>query len=450
MLHHYSKKSLSIKTLKTPLICALMILAFLLPLQNSAQERGLMRKSIHTPSCVYKYDPGKELRPKRDVPDQIKAKIANNNTPCSTFIVNYIGFESFPEAQAAFQYAVDIWSHTIESSWEIRINATFEDLGGSSGGSITLGQAGTTGVLTDGVTAGVDPNLWYPQALYEKLTGEDSNDLTMDSVDIAASFNSNSEVNWYFGTDANPPGGQRDFVSVVLHEIGHGLGFIGFASVDTDVNPFTGSVILGDRPGVYSDFIQTGDGTAITDIADASNAMYNELTGNDLFCNSPETIIANGGTPAKIYAPGTFSGGSSYSHWDEGTYEGDDDNNLMTPSYDGPNHNPGNITIAFFGDMGWGLCSSLSTEEFIADNFGVSPVPFTNELKIRVPANARFDQLNIKLYDILGKLIYKKTEAAIDGIIDLTNLDGLESNMYFLQIQNSNTNQTITKKIVKG
>ncbi|WP_115460910.1 T9SS type A sorting domain-containing protein [Winogradskyella aurantiaca] len=450
MLYQYSKKAHINTYFGAPIVSILMTIALLIPLQNTAQERGVMRQSIHTPACVYKFDPSKELRPRRDVPEEIKAKIANNETPCATFIVNYIGFGGNPEAQAAFQYAVDIWSHTIESSWEIRINATFEDLGGSSGGSITLGQAGTNGVFTDGVTAGVDPNLWYPQALYEKLTGEDTNGLTMDSVDISASFNSNAAVNWYYGTDANPPGGQRDFVSVVLHEIGHGLGFIGFASVDTNVNPFTGSVFLGARPGVYSSFIETGGGTAITDIADDSNAMYNELTGNDLFCNSPETVLANGGTPAKIYAPGSFSGGSSYSHWDEGTYEGDDDNNLMTPSYDGPNHNPGDITIAFFGDMGWGLCASLSTEEFVADNFGVSPVPFTNELKIRVPANARFDQLNLRIYDIMGKLIYEKTEAALDGIIDLTNLDGLESNMYFLQIENSNTNQIITKKIIKG
>jgi len=32
---------------------------------------------------------------------------------------------------------------------------------------------------------------------------------------------------WYFGTDANTPAGLIDFVTVVLHEIGHGIGFIG-------------------------------------------------------------------------------------------------------------------------------------------------------------------------------------------------------------------------------
>ena len=50
--------------------------------------------------------------------------------------------------------------------------------------------------------------------------------------DIITSFNSHAAVDWYFGTDGNTPSRRRDFVSVVLHEIGHGLGFISFATVD--------------------------------------------------------------------------------------------------------------------------------------------------------------------------------------------------------------------------
>src|SRR5690625_6083781 len=39
-------------------------------------------------------------------------------------------------------------------------------------------------------------------------------------VNINCSFN-----DWYFGRDGNPPFGKIDFVTVVLHEIGHGIGF---------------------------------------------------------------------------------------------------------------------------------------------------------------------------------------------------------------------------------
>lgn len=35
----------------------------------------------------------------------------------------------------------------------------------------------------------------------------------------------NSNTNWYYGIDGNPPSTKYDLISTVLHEIGHGLGF---------------------------------------------------------------------------------------------------------------------------------------------------------------------------------------------------------------------------------
>ncbi len=31
---------------------------------------------------------------------------------------------------------------------------------------------------------------------------------------------------WYYGLDGKPPGNQIDFISVLVHELGHGLGFL--------------------------------------------------------------------------------------------------------------------------------------------------------------------------------------------------------------------------------
>jgi hypothetical protein len=45
-------------------------------------------------------------------------------------------------------------------------------------------------------------------------------------------------VNYYFGTDGNVPFNQFDFVSVALHELGHGWGITGF------INPSTGGSFL--------------------------------------------------------------------------------------------------------------------------------------------------------------------------------------------------------------
>ena len=41
-----------------------------------------------------------------------------------------------------------------------------------------------------------------------------------------------SSEDWYFGLDGRPGEDQFDFVSVVLHEIGHGLGFYDSFKID--------------------------------------------------------------------------------------------------------------------------------------------------------------------------------------------------------------------------
>ena len=45
------------------------------------------------------------------------------------------------------------------------------------------------------------------------------------AADIKASFNSDFTP-WYLGTDGNTPSTKYDFETVVLHELGHGLGFL--------------------------------------------------------------------------------------------------------------------------------------------------------------------------------------------------------------------------------
>ena len=40
-------------------------------------------------------------------------------------------------------------------------------------------------------------------------------------------------IDWYFGTDGSTPFSQYDFVSVVMHEIAHGLNFAGSMRVSS-------------------------------------------------------------------------------------------------------------------------------------------------------------------------------------------------------------------------
>ncbi|MEY3399051.1 MAG: hypothetical protein RL220_1645, partial [Bacteroidota bacterium] len=129
--------------------------------------------------------------------------------------VNYTGFTV--QAQTAFQYAVDIWASVLSSNVPIVINANFTGLTGG-----TLGFASAEDFRRNFAGAPLT-DTWYPIALANKLAGSD---LANGFVDIDCTFNSN--FTWYYGTDGNCPAGQYDFVTVVLHELCHGLGFLGF------------------------------------------------------------------------------------------------------------------------------------------------------------------------------------------------------------------------------
>ena len=274
-------------------------------------------------------------------------------TEQSQFIVTYEGFTD--EAREAFQYAVDIWNALIRSPVPIRIDASFTDFGGFEDSTIILGGARPAGWKSPGSL-----DLWFPEALADKRAGRD---LADSEPDIITRFNSHEDADWYFGTDGNTPAGKTDFVSIVLHEIAHGLGFFSFASVEERaIARFTSSGGTGklrdgtpDLPYIYDFFVENGSGTTILSFPDPSFALENQITSNDLFWNGKIATAANGGILPHLYAPSSWEQGSSYTHLDEITFPAGTPNSLMTPYYDNQEavHDPGPIALGMLEDMGW-------------------------------------------------------------------------------------------------
>lgn len=253
-----------------------------------------------------------------------------------------------PEAQAAFAYAADIWESLMVSTVQIEVDACWSPLGTN-----VLGSAGAVNIGRD--FAGAPQNgVWYPIALINAITDVDQNG---DSSEIKANFSSNF-TNWYFGTDGNPAWNQYDFVSVVLHEIGHGLGFAGSMTTDPD----TGQGYFGyfNNPFVYDVNVENGAGnTLITTYSSGSTALGSQLVSGDIFHAGPNVTNANGGNPAELYSPATWTQGSSFSHWNT-TFNGTE-NALMTHSISNGQaiHDPGLLTLALFKDLGWEIGSSV-------------------------------------------------------------------------------------------
>lgn len=269
-------------------------------------------------------------------------------TPTATFVVNYP--QDIPnDARTAFQYAVDIWSFSIASDVPIVIDFTFTTVGF---GANTLGSAGPA-ALEDNVPGVDDPTALYPIGLANAIAGYD---LRPGIADVNASFNSG--FTWYFGTDGQVPNGEFDFVSVVLHELGHGLGMIGSAGeVTEETQSVQGTAEWGSNgaPYIYDKYVFDGSNRQYDDFSSPSTEYHDYTTSDDLVVIAPKTFVANGDANAKIYAPATFDPGSTYSHWDEDTYPPGNVNSLMSPQIGSAEaiHDVGDITRAFFADMGW-------------------------------------------------------------------------------------------------
>jgi hypothetical protein len=162
------------------------------------------------------------------------------------------------QARDAFSYAVSIWAAILNSSVTIEIDACWRnDLPVN-----TLGSAGASAFASDFDNTPA-ASIRFPIALANQIAGEDLNGT---DVEIDARFNSN--FTWYFGTDGNTPAPEVDFVTVVLHEIGHGLGFSGGANYDdgtdnAECNGIAGNGCIGSPARRFDQFIDDVNGTSV-------------------------------------------------------------------------------------------------------------------------------------------------------------------------------------------
>ena len=179
------------------------------------------------------------------------------------------------------------WGNALESAAPITVLSHFQPLNCTSTGA-TLGSAGPTNVfasddptLPSGVPGSIfpKPQTWYVSALSAAFagrplvsgTGTDTN-----NFDILARFNSALDnpstancggLRWYYGLDDNH-GDSINLLTVVLHEFGHGLGFLSLA------NPSTGDFEQ-NEPDIWSYYLyDEGSGQHWVDMSAGMRAAW--------------------------------------------------------------------------------------------------------------------------------------------------------------------------------
>jgi hypothetical protein len=228
-----------------------------------------------------------------------------------------------------YQAVATKWGTELTSAVPILVYATWTALSCDTTSAV-LGSAGPVFVSSDFEGAPF-PGTWYNVALANKISGVDqvppdpsSSDPRINlGVDIQAQFNVNlgsptclPGLPFYLGLDNNH-GALIDFYTVLLHELGHGLGFT--VLTDGSTGKRLGSPAL---PGVWERFMT--DNTSGLTWFEMTNRQRKQSainfrnlvwTGAAVTADAPSVLVA--GTPElvlnsrreKIFAVGTASFG---------------------------------------------------------------------------------------------------------------------------------------------
>jgi hypothetical protein len=362
----------------------------------------------------------------------------------SNIEVTYIDFPE--QAKTSFEYAVAIWEKYLISTQTIRIKAAWS----KTITNTVLAETGATRLYRNSASIPNLPyaNVWYPTPLAEALSGKDLN-----AADFEMTITLNANINWYLGTDAKAQAGKYDIVTVLLHEIAHGLGF----SSSMSVNDSQGLYGQSGSAYVFDTFMQDSNKVKLTNSSVYGNPsidLKTSLISNSLYFGLKNPVFAN--NLPRLFAPSPFKSGSSFSHFDESTYTVGSANSLMSPSVRAAevNHTPGDLLLNCLNEIGWqinGLNGYVVThvENIHEQNFDVLvfPNPVEDRVNVAFPLQKQPRAIKIDLIDNLGKVLQsiEKRDIMVETIA--IDLGTLKEGMYFLKVVDGQ--KVLVKKIVK-
>lgn len=254
----------------------------------------------------------------------------------------------------AFRHAGLMIDAMVSSPVPIRVSAEMNSMGGNAT-SAPLGGAGPVEVFKD-FPGAPRASTWYVGALANALRGSDLS----TSDEIRAQFNTDVDgdvvlgnARWYYGYD-KPVTLDLEFLPVVRHEIIHGLGFLTLVESDgRRLNGFDDAymVYLEDHSlgATFPSMTDTQRAAAMVDNGDL------HWTGPEVLANSGFLTDGTSSGHVRMYAPTSYTAGSSVSHFDI-TLAPDE---LMEPFL---TSNPVSIlAAALLDDIGWTVLNNAPT-----------------------------------------------------------------------------------------
>ncbi len=269
-----------------------------------------------------------------------------------------------PQRKAILQSALEYIASVLNvPGGVVDINASSVYLAGQY-----LANAGPIVVWYEPIIPGINNGCVFQHLLNGSV---DPNGPTLPDMQLTVNWN------YTYNLDADDPGPMEfDLLSVLIHEITHGIGFLAsIAYNDSGCGGGTrpnGTGWTGSQPDIYTafdTFLVTGNNNYFI------NSSFNYIGQNNYFLGVDNGVYCSAsgatglwGTRPRIYAPSVYECGSSISHW----------NNLG--GIMDPNISPGTkkraylpFEVAFLKDIGYVNAAEPSSEgEGVIEGEGIT------------------------------------------------------------------------------
>lgn len=326
------------------------------------------------------------------------------------------------EQTTATEHALTLWGSQLAGTIPVDINITSVDMGPGY-----LGAAWPQQHFLDPAT-----NTYYHSPLWNQLVGYDATNLR----DIRLEMNSHSTT-FYYGTDGNGPHSRWDWVTIMLHEVCHGLGFAPLCREDGRYvySHANGNAYYTDYPGIFDRQLYEGvtGNTRLTDLSVAGRQAL--IRSNNLYAGAPGSnlLTSNGGTRVKMHAPIIYQSGSSVSHWDSSvtfpTF-------MKFSIFNGwALHTFNTRKIGILLDMGWRQNLGITETQRIR-SLQIIPNPASHTVELRV-TNYELRVDKIEFYNIFGQLVKNVPftgQAMKDEASQKIDISDLSAGVYMVKV----------------